>query len=123
MRIEKTPTKYLPNIEKTKRTSPVNHASDGRIPTTLIPGDASNLEIDNCGKNHRLCGIDARRIKIQQKPYFLRTRLTVLELVAMLMIEAVRSIGMAARFVSGYLHVPDHNDADRIGLPRNGWNL
>jgi hypothetical protein len=98
LRIEKTQTKYLPNIEKTKRTSPVNHASDGRIPTTLIPGDASNLEIDNCGKNHRLCGIDARRIKIQQKPYFLRTRLTVLELVAMLMIEAVRSLGDGRTF-------------------------
>jgi transglutaminase-like putative cysteine protease len=51
---------------------------------------------------------------------------------AMLMIEAVRSLGMAARFVSGYLHVPDHNDDHNLGggnthawvqvyLPGPGW--
>ena len=51
---------------------------------------------------------------------------------AMLMIEAVRSLGMAARFVSGYLHVPDHNDDRNAGggnthawvqvyLPGPGW--
>ena len=34
---------------------------------------------------------------------------------AMLMIEAVRSLGMAARFVSGYLHVPDRNDDGNAG--------
>src|SRR5260370_16727154 len=50
----------------------------------------------------------------------------------MLMIEAVRSLGMAARFVSGYLHVPDHNDDGNAGggnthawvqvyLPGPGW--
>jgi transglutaminase-like putative cysteine protease len=51
---------------------------------------------------------------------------------AMLMIEAVRSLGIAARFVSGYLHVPDHNDDRNLGggnthawvqvyLPGPGW--
>jgi transglutaminase-like putative cysteine protease len=51
---------------------------------------------------------------------------------AMLMIEAVRSLGMAARFVSGYLHVPCHNDDGHAGggnthawvqvyLPGPGW--
>src|SRR6202011_6111033 len=51
---------------------------------------------------------------------------------ALLMIEAVRSLGMAARFVSGYLHLPDHNDARNAGggnthagvqvyLPGPGW--
>src|SRR4030095_17066634 len=51
---------------------------------------------------------------------------------AMLMIEAVRSLGRAARFVSGYLHVPDHNDDSNAGggnthawvqvyLPGPGW--
>jgi transglutaminase-like putative cysteine protease len=51
---------------------------------------------------------------------------------AMLMIEAVRSLGLAARFVSGYLHVPDHNDDRNAGgghthawvqvyLPGPGW--
>jgi transglutaminase-like putative cysteine protease len=51
---------------------------------------------------------------------------------AMLMIEAVRSLGMAARFVSGYLHVPDHEDDPNAGggnthawvqvyLPGPGW--
>ncbi len=51
---------------------------------------------------------------------------------AMLMIEAVRSLGMAARFVSGYLHVPDDDDEPYLGggnthawaqvyLPGPGW--
>ena len=51
---------------------------------------------------------------------------------AVLMIEAVRSLGMAARFVSGYLHVPDHDDDRNAGggnthawvqvyLPGPGW--
>ena len=51
---------------------------------------------------------------------------------AMLMIEAVRSLGMAARFVSGYLHVPDDDDEPYMGggnthawaqvyLPGPGW--
>jgi len=51
---------------------------------------------------------------------------------AMFMIEAVRSLGMAARFVSGYLHVADHNDDPSAGggnthawvqvyLPGPGW--
>ena len=50
----------------------------------------------------------------------------------MLMIEAVRSLGMAARFASGYLHVPGHNDDGNAGggnthawvqvyLPGPGW--
>jgi transglutaminase-like putative cysteine protease len=50
---------------------------------------------------------------------------------AVLMIDAVRSLGMAARFVSGYLHIPD-DDGDYTGggnthawaqvyLPGPGW--
>ncbi len=52
--------------------------------------------------------------------------------IAMLMIEAVRSLGMAARFVSGYLHIPDDDDEPYVGggnthawaqvyLPGPGW--
>ncbi len=50
----------------------------------------------------------------------------------MLMIEAVRSLGMAARFVSGYLHIPDDGGDGHVGagnthawaqvyLPGPGW--
>src|SRR2546430_16386582 len=51
---------------------------------------------------------------------------------ALLMIEAVRSLGLAARFVSGYLYVPSREGPENIGggsthawcqvyLPGAGW--
>ncbi len=48
---------------------------------------------------------------------------------AVLMIEAVRSVGMAARFVSGYLHIPDDDTVGggnthawaQVYLPGPGW--
>jgi transglutaminase-like putative cysteine protease len=51
---------------------------------------------------------------------------------ALLMMEAVRSLGLAARFVSGYLYVPDKDGPGRVGggathawlevyLPGAGW--
>jgi transglutaminase-like putative cysteine protease len=51
---------------------------------------------------------------------------------AMLMMDAVRSLGMAARFVSGYVHIPSENDENYAGggnthawvqvhLPGPGW--
>jgi transglutaminase-like putative cysteine protease len=51
---------------------------------------------------------------------------------AVLMIEAVRALGLAARFVSGYLHVPTQQAEDHVGggnthawcqvyLPGAGW--
>jgi transglutaminase-like putative cysteine protease len=40
---------------------------------------------------------------------------------AVLMIEAVRSLGMAARFVSGYLHLPDDDENDPSGGNMHAW--
>jgi transglutaminase-like putative cysteine protease len=50
---------------------------------------------------------------------------------AMFMIEAVRSLGLAARFVSGYLHVRSHSEDQirggnthawvQVYVPGNGW--
>jgi transglutaminase-like putative cysteine protease len=51
---------------------------------------------------------------------------------AVLMMEAVRSLGLAARFVTGYLYVPENRRSERIGggathawlevyLPGAGW--
>ena len=51
---------------------------------------------------------------------------------AVLMMEAVRSLGLAARFVTGYLHVPEGRSNERVGgdathawlqvyLPGAGW--
>ena len=39
---------------------------------------------------------------------------------ALLMMEAVRSLGFAARFVTGYVYVPDRDVADRDGPDRDG---
>jgi hypothetical protein len=41
---------------------------------------------------------------------------------AMLMIDAARSLGMAARFVSGYLYLPDDDEGDRESGDGNGGN-
>ena len=51
---------------------------------------------------------------------------------ALLMIEAARCLGLAARFVSGYIYVPMHDDGEHVGggsthawcqvyLPGAGW--
>jgi transglutaminase-like putative cysteine protease len=40
---------------------------------------------------------------------------------AVLMIEAVRSLGLAARFISGYLHLPDDNDDAHGGGNMHAW--
>jgi transglutaminase-like putative cysteine protease len=40
---------------------------------------------------------------------------------AMLMIAALRSLGIAARFVSGYLHLADDDDDPIIGGSTHGW--
>ena len=51
---------------------------------------------------------------------------------ALLMMEAVRSLGLAARFISGYLYVPDEDEPGHVGggathawlevyLPGAGW--
>jgi transglutaminase-like putative cysteine protease len=64
----------------------------------------------------------ARHEKGIQDPLFtLRTGSGSCRDLAMLMMEAVRSLGMAARFVSGYLHVPRLNDGPDRGGNTHAW--
>jgi transglutaminase-like putative cysteine protease len=61
---------------------------------------------------------------IQDPLVTLKTRKGCCRDFAMLMIEAARSLGMAARFVSGYLHIPhdnDDNDGDARGGNTHAW--
>jgi transglutaminase-like putative cysteine protease len=102
----------------------------------LRPGGSTNtreLLVNLTRTIKRTFSSVARHEKGIQDPLLtLRTGSGCCRDLAMLMIEAVRSLGMAARFVSGYLHVPDQDD-DRNGgggnthawaqvyLPGPGW--
>ncbi len=84
-------------------------------------------------------GIERTFKHVRRDEKGIQTPLQTLELgsgscrdLAMLMIEAVRSLGMAARFVSGYLHIPDDDDESdggggnthawaQVYLPGPGW--
>ena len=84
-------------------------------------------------------GIERTFRHVRREEKGIQTPLQTLELesgscrdLAMLMIEAVRSLGMAARFVSGYLHIPDDDDESdggggnthawaQVYLPGPGW--
>jgi transglutaminase-like putative cysteine protease len=84
-------------------------------------------------------GIERTFKHVRRHEKGIQTPLQTLELgsgscrdLAMLMIEAVRSLRMAARFVSGYLHIPDEGGKEYVGggnthawvqvyLPGPGW--
>lgn len=100
--------------------------STGRIPTQELLADMTRSV-------RRNFTYTARSEKGVQDPlYTLRTRCGSCRDFAVLMMEGVRALGMAARFVSGYLYNP-RNDRDRhvgggsthawlqVYLPGAGW--
>jgi transglutaminase-like putative cysteine protease len=74
------------------------------------------------------CGIKRNFEHLRRDEKGVQPALSTLELgsgscrdLAVLMIDAVRSLGLAARFVSGYLHVPYEDEAYTDGGNTHGW--
>jgi transglutaminase-like putative cysteine protease len=71
---------------------------------------------------HKTFAYKARHEKGVQDPITtLRTGSGSCRDLAMFMIDAVRSLGLAARFVSGYLHVRAHTDSESRGGNTHAW--
>ena len=97
------------------------------------PTDTSRLLMTLCNAIHESFSY-ARRLngETQSPAVTLELRRGTCRDFAVLMMEAVRSLGFAARFVSGYLYVPDRDGSSKLGggsthawcqvyLPGAGW--
>jgi transglutaminase-like putative cysteine protease len=86
------------------------------------PTDTGRLLMTMCYAIHESF-IYGRRLEQGTQPPLitLQTRKGTCRDFALLMMEAARSLGLAARFVSGYVHVPQRGAATRGGGSTHAW--
>jgi transglutaminase-like putative cysteine protease len=102
------------------------HASVDRWAATFLRADGSadtyRLLVDMTQTIKRAFEHKARHEKGTQHPALtLKLGSGSCRDVAVLMIEALRSLGIAARFVSGYLHLADDDDDSLTGGNTHAW--
>ncbi len=82
---------------------------DGRTDTSEL------LAAMTCAIRQGLTYVAREETGVQDPVKTLRLRSGSCRDFAVLMMEAVRSLGLAARFVTGYLHVPEGKRSERVG--------
>jgi len=119
-----------------RQSSDGNHELDQWVRTFLCKGESTNTRALLVKLNRTIketfTHVTRHEKGVQDPLLTLNLRRGSCRDLAVLMIEAVRSLGMAARFVSGYLHVRNDNDDRHAGggnmhawvqvyLPGPGW--